>query len=491
MAAPLPDCPAMDRSSQQGVTNGAAETVVEEPTRSAAPSAPLELGGRLGGLSLPRQVMVLAIWPMLEQLLGFFVGFVDTALAGHLSVPATNAISIAAYVGWLMALVQSSVGVGATAVIARAVGGRHLREANIAVGQAVSLAVAAGLVMLVVVWVGAPWMASFARLEGESHELCVLYLRVMAVMAPFSAVLFVGAACLRGAGDTASPFRVLVVVNIVNVAATLLLVRGPEPIGGHGVLGIALGTALAWLVGAALILRTLGAGSAGIRLRRMRLRPRWSQMKRILRVGLPNLAETLLAMWLANFAIVRIVGEVGHDAAWGAHMIAIRLEALSFLQGFALGIAAATLVGQYLGARNPQRARQAAMLCWVWGMGLMGLMGLGFIFLADPLVRLTTNQPALLELTPPLLMLCGFVQVFFATAIVLGQAMRGAGDTRATLAMTAAATYLVRLPLAWLLGIHLELGLLGVWYALCLELVVRGLLFAGRFFSNAWMRVKV
>ena len=483
----------MNTSSKynQQVTNGAAESVVEEPTRSAAPSAPIELGGRLGGLTLPRQVMVLAIWPMLEQLMGFFVGFVDTALAGHISVEATNAISIAAYVGWLMALVQSSVGIGATAVIARGVGGRHLRQANIAAGQAVTLSVISGLIMMVVVSFGAPLMADFARLTGESRELCVLYLRVMAVMAPFSAILFVGAACLRGAGDTASPFWVLVVVNAVNVGATLLLVLGPAPVGGHGVLGIALGTALAWLVGAVLILRTLGSGRSGMKLRRVRLWPRWSQMKRILRVGLPNLAETLFAMWLANFAIVRIVGELGEEAAWGAHMIAIRLESISFLQGFALGIAAATLVGQYLGAGSPQRAKQAAMLCWAWGVGFMGLMGLAFIFFADPLVRLVTNQEPLLELTPPLVVICGFVQVFFATAIVLGQAMRGAGDTRATLVMTAAATYLVRLPLAWLLGIHLEMGLVGVWYALCAELVFRGGLFAWRFFSNAWMRIRV
>ena len=121
------------------------------------------------------------------------------------------------------------------------------------------------------------------------------------------------------------------------------------------------------------------------------------------------------------------------------------------------------------------------------------MLVMGLIFIAVPhwLIRLVTDQPELLKLSPPLLRLSGFVQVFFGTAIVLGQGMRGAGDTRATLVMTAASTYLVRLPLSYLLGIYMELGLWGIWLGLCVELFTRGMLFAARFVHGGWQKVKV
>ena len=161
------------------------------------------------------------------------------------------------------------------------------------------------------------------------------------------------------------------------------------------------------------------------------------------------------------------------------------------MPGFALGIAAATLAGQHLGAGSPAGARRAIIACWAIGAGIMTVMGLMFIFLPEPLVRLITDKPELLANAPPLLRICGFVQVFFGSAIVLGQGMRGAGDTRTPLMMTAASTYLVRVPLAYFFGVHLGWGLIGVWYGLCIELTVRGLIFSFRFLQGGWARTRV
>lgn len=501
-----PDAGEMDES---------AESAVGEPSVSAVPSAPLELGGRLAGLSLNRQVLVLAIWPLLEQFLGFFVGYVDTWLAAHSSVAIANAVAVGAYVGWLIGLVQAAVGIGATAVIARAVGGRRMGEANVALGQAVLISIAAGLMIGSVIFLAAPGMAAFAGLTGRSAELCVVYLRIMAVAAMFSSLLFVGAACLRGAGDTKSPFRVLLVVNLLNMLFSWLLVAGPaaffrlsgaeqamldagwilgfsmEQLGGMGVTGIAGGTLIAWMVGSIMIVRLIAEGREGLRLRRRLLRPIAYEINRILSVGIPHLIEMFLVMWIANFAVLRIVGKLGDPAAWGAHLIAIRIEAISYLPGFALGIAAATLVGQYLGLGDPDRARRAALICWRYGAGLMGFMGLLFIFVPEWMVAITTNQPELLERSPELLRVAGFVQVFFGTSIVLGQAMRGAGATRITLMVTATTTYLVRLPMAYVLGVVMEMGLLGVWIGLSVELLVRGCLFFILFMRGGWEKTRV
>lgn len=458
-----------------------------EENIEAIPAAQRELGGKLAGMSLPRQVAMLAIWPLLEQVLSFLVGAVDTALAGRISTEAVNAIGVATYLTWLIGLVLSAVGVGATAVISRAVGGRHKRVANAALGQSLLLAAVMGVAIGALIFVAAPLVADFTKLTGASAAQCVLYLRIICAGTLFCAVHFVGSACLRGAGDTRTPFLVLVVVNLVNTGLSIYLAN----FAGMGVAGIAWGTTIAWGVGAVLISIVLIGGYGGIRLRWHRLRPHWHTMKRIVRVGVPSLVEMLLAMWLANFAIVRFVGQLGDEVAWGAHIIAIRVEALSFMPGFAMGIAASTLVGQYLGLGDVNRARQAVYLCWGMATAIMVMMGFAFWFFPEALVRTLTDEPILLEKVPPLLKLCAPVQAFFATGIVLGSAIRGAGDTRASLWLTAFSTYCVRLPLAYLLGSVYFGNLWGIWLALCAEIVFRGFLFAGRFWQGKWETIKV
>ena len=473
-----------------------AEAVAPEaaPPASVSPRSPanLELSGRLAGLSLPRQVFVLALWPFLEQVLNFLVGFVDTSLAGHLNIEAANAVGGAAYIGWLMNMMQMSVGIGATAIITRAIGGRHRRVANAALGQAMVMSLVVGALSGALIYLAAPAMCDFMELRGLARAYALDYLRILALSALVSSVFFVGSACLRASGDTRSPFIVLSVINVVNAAASYLLVYGPPPLGGREVAGIALGTALAWGVGAVLMVVALAMDGGAIRLRLIRLRPHWHTMKRILRVAAASLLESL-GMWLGNFAVITIVGIVGiqQKAAMGAHTIAVRLEAISYLPCMALGMAASTLTGQYLGLGDPHRARRAALMCWRFGIAMMGVMGLAFLLIPAPLVKLVTKEESLLALAPDLLRICGPVQVFFGTAIVLSNAMRGAGDTRTTMRLTYFSIYFVRVPLTYLLAIGMGLGLNGVWFALCGELVVRGLIFGLRFRQGGWQRVAV
>ena len=463
---------------------------------------PRELGGRLGGLSLPRQVAVLAIWPLLENLLNFLVGTVDLILAARLrpaslAEHATDALGVAGYVGWLMGMLFAAVGIGSAALVARAIGASHKRLANAALGQAILLGVATGVAIGAAIFLGARQIAAIAGLEGPALEMCTLYLRIISVVAPFSSVLFVGMACLRGAGDTRSPFILMVIVNAVNVGSSILFVYGPAPLGGHGVAGIAAGTALAWLLGMIMAVTLLISGHAPIRLRLIRLRPRWETAQRIIRVGLPNLAESS-GMWLGNFVVLMIVGRIAPSAASeagggvvGSHMIAIRIESVSFLAGIAVGMAGATLAGQYLGAGLPHRARQAVLLCWAVGAGLMTTVGLAFLLIPGPLTWLVSDTPVHLQTVPPLLRIAGFMQLFFATYLVLSHALRGAGDTRMAMILTYASTFLVRLPAAYILAVPMGLGLWGLWLGLCGEIVVRGCLFAWRFLHGGWVRVEV
>jgi putative MATE family efflux protein len=340
-------------------------------------------------------------------------------------------------------------------------------------------------------FLGAGALSRFITDDEATIRFASIYLRVLAPAVPAMAIVLVGNASLRGAGDTSTPFLVMVLVNAVNVAVSLLLVWGPEPIGGRGVSGIAIGTSAAWACGAIAVLGVLLGGPRELKLRPGAFRPQRAMLGRLLRVGVPNLLEVVGGTWLATFIVLKMVGTLESEASLGAHMIAIRIEALSFQPGFAFGVAAATLVGQYLGLGDPARAKRAAATCWASAVLLMGSAGLVFMAAPEALVRVLTANAELVATASPLVRICGAVQIFFASYLVLSQALRGAGDTRTTMWLTYLSVYGLRVPLAYGLGLAMGLGLNGIWIALCADLTLRGLLFSGRFLGGGWTRIKV
>ena len=449
------------------------------------------------------QASALAFWPFLQQLLSWLVSFVDTAVAGRLSVEATNAIAIAAYFGWFITLMTSAVGSGGAAIIARAIGADRRGPANAALGQSILLSAGWSVFIGLGIWFGAESIGRLAGLDDVSRPLAVSYLRILAVIAPFTGLLFIDARCLSAAGDTRTPFLVMLAYNAVNIAGTLYLALESFTVPGTGwqisgrglgVVGIAWGTAAAAVVGGALTLVALLRRGSAVRLRWPRLRPDPGLIRRIVRIAVPSLGEGVFH-WSGNFLVIIIVGLVatmaGATAYQGAHIVAIRIEALSFLPAMALATAASTLTGQFLGAGRPDLAQRAANICW--GAAATGMFLLGLTFLLYPVawVRTVTDQPELLALSPQLVQICGAVQIFFGTSIVLGGAMRGAGDTRTPLLLTATFTWGVRLPLVVLLGWYLGYGLTGIWFGLCGELLLRGLGFAVFYLRGRWKRVEV
>jgi putative MATE family efflux protein len=465
---------------------------------SSAVAKPLP--GKLGTLSLPRQVAFLAVWPFLEMLLQSLVGLVDTAIAGQLSAIALDAIGVAAYIGWLMAMLHNAVAVGAGALIGRLVGADRRHRADVALGQALWLAAVWGVITGVAIAALAGPIASLFRMPPPQHELVVTYLTVFAVGSPMAALLIVGNAALKAAGDTRTPFLAMLVANAVNIAASVLFVYAPAPLGDYGVGGIAMGTVVAWGVGAAVTLTALAGGlptQCTLRLHARWLRPRRRPIRRIVRVATPALIESS-GMWLGNAFVGGFVGilmvKQATDGLMAAHIVAIRIESLSFLPGLALGVAASTLIAQYLGAGQPDHAARAVRLCWAIGAGMMTVLGVLFLLIPHWLVwPLAPGEDvaAVRETATVLLMICGPVQLFFGSYMVLSQALRGAGDTRGAMTITYASTFLVRLPLAYALALPLELGLTGMWVGLCFELVVRGCLFIARFERGRWRTLKV
>jgi Na+-driven multidrug efflux pump len=175
----------------------------------------------------------------------------------------------------------------------------------------------------------------------------------------------------------------------------------------------------------------------------------------------------------------------------GAHAIGIRIEALSFLPGFALSLAAATMAGQYLGAGDPRMAGRAIWTCWLYAAGIMGGLGILFMVMPRPFVLLMTDQPEFIEVVPMLLFMAGWSQIGLATSMVLSGALRGAGDVRMSMLLMLGSIWLIRVPAVWLAGVVLDMGLVAIWFATSIELFLRGGLFLWRFVQGGWKKLKI
>jgi len=487
----------------RGVLVGAGEPAPPAPSASNKQRRK-ELTGRLAGLSLARQVWVLSLWPLLEQVLNFLVGTVDIMIAGRLDGAATrldalDAISVGSYFLWLMTILQAAVGVGASAVVSRAIGASHRRLANAGAGQALLLGVGSGVFAAAVVVIAAPWIAALLGLKGEAALMAVSYIRITSLGIPMCGALFVGSSVLRAAGDTRSPFFAMLVVNVVNVTVSVFLAGvsygpadNPQTLGmGLGVTGIAAGTAVAWNVGGLIVLGYLLSGRSDIKLRRHRLIPHAHTMRRIVRVALPNLGSQL-GFWSVNFALMFYVSLLSVQGAFGAHMIAMRIQSVSFLPAFAISVAASTLTGQYLGLGDPDRARKATYIAMFGAVGLTAFCAAFFFFTPEPLVRLLSpDTPEHLSLAPQLLRVGAPAMPFFAVSIILGSAMQGAGDTRTTALINFSGLLTTRLIGAYVWAFVFDLGLLGIWIGMMSDLVIRGVVFLVYYRKGRWARMSV
>lgn len=467
--------------------------------------------GKLAGRTMWSAIWILALPVLFQQTMAAMLGLSDKVFAGALPkeivVAALDGIGIGSYIGWFIGIAMYGLGVGGQAIIARGMGSGRIFESEHALGQSVSLSMAWGCLVGVALWYCAPPLAGITGLTGDAAVFCIQYVRVLAVSMPFCGLMMVGSLCLHGAGETVAPSVISVLINVVNIAMSWVLSGADVTLFGRefvnpfsfdlGVRGIAAGTAMSYLVGAMLTLAVMMRGVKDLKLRAVHLPIDWAMVKRIMRIGVPNFAEGM-SMWAVNIFVLHFIGRIAGSATetatkglQGAHVIAVQWESFSFLPGFAIGTAAGALAGQYLGAGNARMARKSVLACTMIAAIAMGLIGVVFMTLGEPLVRIVSTEAVHLRHVPNLLFICGTMQVCFAITMVIRQGLRGVGDTTWTFLITTASSYGVRLPAAYFFGVYLGYGIEGIWIGLCGELCVRAVLFSARFAHGGWTRIKV
>ena len=433
-------------------------------------------------------------WPVVVQQVAFtMVQLVDTLLVGHLGKDALAGVGLGSIVFWLPQSGIFAVGAGALAVVARNVGAGQRERASVTAAMGLMMVLAWGVLLARVMALPADPLLRVMGAEPAARDAGVTWMRAASIGFPLTAVLWVGNASLQGAGDTRTPMIIMLVVNLVNAVVAYTLINGPGPFPELKVLGSGLGATSAGVSGAALVLLALAVGRGGLQLEPVAaLRPDTAEMKRILNVGLPVGLENL-QFNLAFMVYTRIIASLG-SAALAAHRVTLSVEGLAFNPGFALGVAAATLVGQSLGAERPDLAERSAKAALVWAAIIMTSMGIVLMVFGEPITSLFVSgedADEVVDIGRQLLFVFAFAMPAMALSLTLAGGLRGAGDTRAVLAIGVFGIWVVRLLPAYLLAIVLGFDAPGAWLAAVLDINSRGVLTWLRFRQGKWKAIKV
>ncbi|WP_224245003.1 MATE family efflux transporter [Hyalangium gracile] len=429
--------------------------------------------------SLGRSIFLLSVPMVLETVLESIFAVVDVFFVGRLGPDAVATVGLTEAVFTIIYAVAMGLSIGASATVSRRIGEKAHDQAARSAVQAIGLGILLSVPFCII---GASFSRSLLALMGGSPwvlEHGVRYTQIMLASMSSVVLLFLINAIFRGAGDAAVAMRTLWLANGLNIVLAPCLIFGWGPFPAMGVAGAAVATAFGRSMGVVYQLYCLarGSGHLRVRLEHIRLEPR--TMLSMLRLSGTGMFQAFVATssWMV---LARIVAVFGSTATAG-YTIAMRIILFALLPSWGLGNAAATLVGQSLGAGKPERGEQAVWTAARYNMIFLGSVGLIFILAAEPLIGLFTQdaEAATYGVRCLRIVSCGFL--FYAFALVLEQAFNGAGDTVTPTLMNLGCFWVLELPLAWVLANPMGLGPSGAFLSIlisyCMLAVVSVVLF--------------
>lgn len=437
-----------------------------------------------------RRIFILA-WPaVLEMMLYMLLDVVDVAFVGRLGPEALVAVGLGAQIYFSALFVFSALAVGATALIARAVGAGEKEQAGKVAAQALLLAVLVGIGFGLVALFFSRSILEVFRFELHVRQLAAAYFQIAGTPAAFALLLFVGSGIFRGAGMTKISLMVAGLTNVVHIGADYVLIFGKLGFPALGVQGAAFATALAQTFGCALILILLVSGLTPLKVCFANFfRIENTLIKKIIGLSVPaGLEEVLLSLGsiVSSFLLVRL-----GTLAFAAHQVTLAAESLSYMPGYGFAVAATTLVGQSLGARKPYAAHRYGWEAAKMALLVMGGVSLLFLFFPNFVVRVFAKDPEVVELGSICLRIAALEQPSIALNMVLAGALRGAGDTRTPMLVTVLSIWLLRLPLFYLVIYVFSFGLPAIWLVTAFEWLVRASLITAQFRGGRWRQIRL
>jgi MATE family multidrug resistance protein len=452
----------------------------------ATESPALPRSAERGGV---REVWELAYPVVLTQMSATAMGVVDSAMVGHLGATQLAAVGFSAVWMWTFFSFFHGTVSGVQTFVSQHDGAGEPRRCGAWAWQALYGAMPFTLLCGLLL---APAVGPLVALAGPSPELQTDARAYVLARLPGD-VVFVGVMVLtsffRGIGDTRTPLYATLFANGVNAVLDYGLIFGELGLPAWGVVGAGFATSVANVLAGVLLFTAFRRPALRRRYATDSVAPSAAAIRRFLRTGLPIGGQWFIGM--TSFAIfTTFVARMG-DASMAASQAFVMLLSISFMQAIGISVAATTLVGRYVGAGDVPAAFRSFRSSQALGIALGGLVALLFVTIPGPLLRIFSDDPAVVALGRPLLLLGALFQICDAVQIISEGALRGAGDTRWPFLVETAFGWGVFLPLAWLLGEPLGYGLTGAWIGGTLSLAVSASILVRRFRSGAWQRIRI
>jgi putative MATE family efflux protein len=414
--------------------------------------------------NLNRAILLLAIPMVLEMVLESLFAVVDVFFVGRLGADAVATVGLTESMLMLVFAVAIGLSMSTTAMVARRIGEKDPEDASLAGVQAIILGLVISLAIGIPTFIYAPRLLGWMGATPEIISSGSGYARIALGGCGAVMMLFLNNAIFRGAGDAAIAMRLLWVSNIINLVLDPCLIFGLGPFPRLGVTGAALATLTGRSIGVGYQFYRLARGTERLPSLARHLRADLGVLWRLLRVSFTGILQFAIAntSWIG---LVRIVSTFGAAAVAG-YTIAIRILIFVILPSWGLSNAAATLVGQNLGAGKPDRAETAVWRTGLYNMLFLGLVGVVLILFAEPTVRLFTHDPEVVPLAATSIRILSYGNIGYAYGMIMLQAFNGAGDTVTPTWVNLFGFWFLEIPLAYWLAIPMNLRSKGVYFSI-------------------------
>lgn len=416
--------------------------------------------------SIRKAVIMLAIPMVLEMIMESVFALVDLYFVGHLpqSDKAQQVVGLAESVITIIYSIAIGISMAATALVARRIGEKDPEAAAKAGAQTTALSVIITVILSIAGFIFAKDILRLMGASAETVEYGANYTRILTGGSIVIMLLFLINGIFRGAGDASMAMKSLTIANIANIILCPLLIRGLGPIPAFGLTGAAMATTIGRGIGVLYQLYHLFGGKSVIKMKASYFIPVWEQIKKIIGIAAPGTLQFLIGSgsWIVLTAIVAQSGET----ASAGYITAIRIVMFFILPAWGLSNAAATLVGQNLGAQQPQRAEESVLKTAKYNAIFMAIVTLLFLLLSPYIIGFFAEKPDTRKIAVEAMLIISSGYIFYGIGMVMMNAFNGAGDTKTPTVINAIGFWLFQIPLAFFLSKTLHMGATGAFIAI-------------------------
>lgn len=440
-------------------------------------------------MRLNKAIVLLSVPMILEMIMESLFAVIDMYFVNKINVEAVATVGMTESVLALVYSVAIGISMAATAMVSRRIGEKDKPAAARSAAQTVIL----GTIMSILIGIaGFVYAEPILRLLGASDAVVAEGLSYTQWMFGGNIVilfLFLINGIFRGAGDAFLAMYALIISNVLNIILDPLLIFGLGPIPAMGIEGAAIATNIGRGVGVLFQLYFLVAGPGSLKIGWKQWKPQWDLIKTVLRLSLGGAGQFVIASasWIFLFRIMAAFG----DEAIAGYTLGIRIIVFFLLPAWGMANAAATLVGQNLGANQPLMAAKAAWRTAYYNMGFLGLVTILCVFAGEEIINIFAESAAVAAYASDCIFWLSFGYIFYAIGMVLGQAFNGAGDTRTPTILNFFGFWVLQIPLAYLLANTLGYGPRGVFFAIAGSEIVLSLIIAWYFKKGHWQKAEV